>query len=195
MQKDKKENVPKEGDGINNKKKDDVDDAIVAIKEQPAKEDMADAEVVKKDLSVEGVGDDEKNITAKKEGKKPKTKKKKEKNIFPSGKAYIKSTYNNTIVTLTNQQGEVISWANAGLCGFRGPKKATPYAAQIITRRAAEKAKEQGLKEVSVFVKGVGTGRESAVRALNANGISVLSIKDITPIPHNGCRPRKPRRV
>ncbi len=112
-----------------------------------------------------------------------------------SGKAFINSTYNNTIVTLTDNVGNVISWSNAGLAGFKGPKKSTPYAAQIITRIAVEKAKEFGLSEVKVFVKGVGTGRESAVRALNANGLNVTYIKDITPLPHNGCRSRKPRRV
>ncbi|MDP2830592.1 MAG: 30S ribosomal protein S11, partial [bacterium] len=112
-----------------------------------------------------------------------------------SGKAYIKATYNNTMVTLTDLSGNVISWASAGIAGFRGPKKSTPYAAQIITRIAVEKARQSGLEEVSVFVKGVGTGRESAVRALNANGLNVISIKDITPIPHNGCRKKKPRRV
>jgi len=90
----------------------------------------------------------------------------------------------------------VLSWASAGVAGFKGPKKSTPYAAQIITRIAVEKARQDyGLEEVSVFVKGVGTGRESAVRALNANGLNVTAIKDITPIPHNGCRQRKPRRV
>ena len=112
------------------------------------------------------------------------------------GKAYIKSSYNNTLVTLTDMQGNVLSWASAGIAGFKGPKKATPYAAQIITRIAVGKAREEfGLVEVSAFVRGVGTGRESAIRALNNNGLIVTSIKDITPIPHNGCRPKKPRRV
>jgi len=111
------------------------------------------------------------------------------------GKAFIHSTYNNTIVTLTDASGNVLSWASAGLAGFKGPKKSTPYAATIITKLAVLKAKEFGLSEVSVFVKGVGTGRESAIRALNANGLNVTFIKDITPIPHNGCRRKKPRRV
>lgn len=123
-------------------------------------------------------------------------KKKKEKTSVKVGKAFVKATYNNTIITLTDLQGGVISWASAGIAGFKGPKKSTPYAAQIITKIAVMKAKEEyGLSEVSVFVKGVGTGRESAVRALNANGLEITSIKDITPIPHNGCRPRRPRRV
>lgn len=127
---------------------------------------------------------------------KGKKKKKKEDRKVSSGNAYVKATYNNTTVTLTDTDGNVLSWASAGVAGFKGAKKSTPYAASIITRIATEKAKEDyGLKEVNVFVKGVGTGRESAVRALNANGLNVLAIKDITPIPHNGCRPKKPRRV
>lgn len=109
--------------------------------------------------------------------------------------AFIKATYNNTIVTLTDTSGNVLSWASAGIAGFKGPKKSTPYAAQIIARIAIEKAKEFGLTEVSAMVKGVGPGRESAVRALNANGLIVTRIKDITPIPHNGCRAKKPRRI
>jgi small subunit ribosomal protein S11 len=112
-----------------------------------------------------------------------------------SGRAYIKVTYNNTIVTLTDQNGNVLSWASAGQCGFKGPKKATPYAATIIVKDACEKVKKHNLKEVSVFVKGIGGGREAAIRALNANGLNVSSIKDVTPIPHNGCRAPKPRRV
>lgn len=111
------------------------------------------------------------------------------------GRAYIQSTYNNTIVTFTDQNGNVLAGSSAGENGFRGPRKATPYAASVIVRRAVEKVEPYGLKEVSVFVKGVGLGRESAVRAINANGINVVMIKDVTPIPHNGCRRRKPRRV
>lgn len=128
---------------------------------------------------------------------KGKRKKKKAKAVtsVKFGNAYIKATYNNTIVTLTDSEGNVISWASAGVAGFKGAKKSTPYAAQIISRIAIGKAREMGLEEVNVFVSGVGTGRESAVRALNANGLNVLSIKDITPIPHNGCRAKKPRRV
>lgn len=127
---------------------------------------------------------------SKKKGRKKKADKK-----VPVGVAHVKATYNNTIVVLTDLSGNVISWASAGLAGFRGPKKSTPYAAQIITRIAVERAKTFGLNEVSVMVKGVGTGREAAIRALNANGLIITSIKDITPIPHNGCRPKKPRRV
>lgn len=125
-----------------------------------------------------------------------KTKKKKKIiKTIPHGRAYIKATYNNTIVTLTDPTGNVLAWSSAGKCGFRGPKKATPYAASIIVRDAVDKVKVYGLKEVQVFVKGIGMGREAAVRSLYSNGINVLSIKDVTAVPHNGCRPRKVRRV
>jgi len=111
------------------------------------------------------------------------------------GCAYIQSTYNNTIVTLTDLNGNALGWSSAGNCGFKGPKKSTPYAASIVVKNAAERVKDTGLKELNVFVKGVGSGRDSAIRALNANGFQVLAIKDITPLPHNGCRQPKPRRV
>jgi len=141
----------------------------------------------------------EKNKIAREKVNKKKQKKKKKKGSqaqVKTGKAFIKATYNNTIVTLTDLQGGVISWASAGVAGFKGPKKATPYAAQIITKIATMKAKEEyGLKEVAVFASGVGTGKESAIRALNANGLEVTAIKDVTAVPHNGCRPKKPRRV
>jgi small subunit ribosomal protein S11 len=123
------------------------------------------------------------------------SKKKKIKKKVSRGQAHIQATYNNTIVSLTDANGNIIAWSSAGVNGFKGPKKATPYAAGIIVKNAAEKAKEYGLQEVDVFVKGVGSGREAAVRALHANGITVASIKDVTPIPHNGCRPKKVRRV
>ena len=111
------------------------------------------------------------------------------------GKAYIHATYNNTIVTLTDMNGNVIAWSSAGANGFRGPKKATPYAASVIVKDIVEKVEPYGLKEVNVYVTGVGQGRDGAIRALNANGIAILSIKDVTPVPHNGCRPPRPRRV
>ena len=125
------------------------------------------------------------------------TKKRKKKIIkqVPRGRAYIKATYNNTIVSLTDLGGNVLSWASAGCFGFKGAKKATPYAASIIVRKVVENVKDYGLKEVQVFVKGVGMGRESAVRSLYTNGLNILSIKDITPLPHNGCRARGVRRV
>ncbi len=138
----------------------------------------------------------EKNKQARAKKKLVKKRKKRAARIVKVGRAYISATYNNTMVTLTDANGDVISWASAGMAGFRGAKKATPYAAQIITKIAAQKAKEEySLQEVSVFVSGVGTGREAAIRALNANGLEVSSIKDTTPVPHNGCRPKKPRRV
>ncbi len=128
---------------------------------------------------------------------KPTAKKAKKKAVqaVPIGCAYIQATYNNTIITFTDPAGNVMAWSSAGQCGFKGPKKATPYAAGMILKSAAEKLIPFGTKDVHVFVKGIGMGREGAVRALHANGLNVLSIKDITPIPHNGCRQPRPRRV
>jgi small subunit ribosomal protein S11 len=124
-----------------------------------------------------------------------KGKKKKVARAVPVGNAYIHATYNNTIVTLTDQAGNVLSASSAGANGFKGPKKATPYAATVIVKNAVEKTRIYGLRDVNVFIKGVGLGREAAVRGLNASGLNVLTIKDVTPIPHNGCRKRKPRKV
>jgi small subunit ribosomal protein S11 len=121
--------------------------------------------------------------------------KKKEKKTVYEGKVFIQATFNNTIVTVTDLMGNAISWASAGGLGFKGAKKSTPYAAQMTAETAAQKAKDFGLREVHVFVKGPGVGRESAIRSLGVLGLTVKSIKDITPIPHNGCRPRKSRRV
>lgn len=111
------------------------------------------------------------------------------------GRAYIQATFNNTLVSVTDQNGDVLGWASAGMVGFKGPKKATPYAAQQVVKRVVDGIKEYGLKEVSVFVKGIGGGREGAIRAFNINGINVLAVKDVTPIPHNGCRAPRRRRV
>ena len=111
------------------------------------------------------------------------------------GQAHIQSSFNNTIVTLTDTQGNALSWASAGGLGFRGSRKSTPYAAQMAAETAAKAALVHGLKSVDVFVKGPGSGREAAIRALQACGIDVVSIKDVTPVPHNGCRPPKRRRV
>jgi small subunit ribosomal protein S11 len=122
--------------------------------------------------------------------------KKKEKKNIPVGRAYVKATYNNTIITLTDMQGNVISWATAGGEGFKGSRKSTPFAAQMAAKNAAEKAIDAaGLKNVEVFVKGPGIGREAAIRSLHQSGLNVTKIKDITPVPHNGCRPKKRRRV
>jgi len=108
---------------------------------------------------------------------------------------YIQSSYNNTIVTLTDPQGNIIAWSSAGAVGFKGPKKATPFAASRVIETLIEKVKKFGVREVSVFVKGVGSGRDAAIRALVNHGLEISIIKDMTPVPHNGCRPRKPRRV
>jgi len=121
--------------------------------------------------------------------------KKREKKNIERGSAHIRSSFNNTIVTITDVQGNAISWASAGGLGFRGSRKSTPYAAQQAAETAAKAAMEHGLKAVSVYVKGPGSGREAAIRALQAAGLEVSLIKDVTPIPHNGCRPPKRRRV
>ncbi|MEF9864828.1 MAG: 30S ribosomal protein S11 [Oscillospiraceae bacterium] len=122
------------------------------------------------------------------------TKKRERKNI-ERGCAHIQSTFNNTIVTITDVQGNAISWSSAGGLGFRGSRKSTPYAAQTAAETAAKAAMEHGMKSVEVFVKGPGAGREAAIRALQATGLEVNMIKDVTPIPHNGCRPPKRRRI
>ena len=122
------------------------------------------------------------------------TKKKERKNI-EHGVAHIRSTFNNTIITITDMRGNAISWASSGGLGFRGSRKSTPFAAQMAAEQAAKAAMEHGLKQIEVFVKGPGAGREAAIRSLQATGLEVNSIKDVTPIPHNGCRPPKRRRV
>jgi len=111
------------------------------------------------------------------------------------GIAHIQATFNNTIITITDPQGQVLTWASGGLVGFKGARKSTPFAAQIAATEAAKKALEYGVKEIDVLVKGPGAGRETAIRALQAAGLKINSIKDVTPIPHNGCRPPKRRRV
>lgn len=126
--------------------------------------------------------------------RKEKAKKKSLKGVT-SGIAHIRATFNNTIVSITDMQGNVIAWSTPGVVGFSGSKKSTPFAAQVAAADAARRAKAVGLKTVEVLVKGPGSGRESAIRSLQANGLMVTSIKDITPLPHNGCRPRKKRRV
>ncbi|MAT22521.1 MAG: 30S ribosomal protein S11 [Rhodobiaceae bacterium] len=121
--------------------------------------------------------------------------KRREKKNITSGIAYVNATYNNTMVTITDAQGNAISWSSAGGMGFKGSRKSTPYAAQVAAEDAAKKAMEHGMKTIEVMVKGPGTGRESALRALQSTGFTITSIKDVTPIPHNGCRPPKRRRV
>ena len=122
-------------------------------------------------------------------------KKKKERKNIPVGVAHIQATFNNTMITITDPVGNVISWSTAGAKGFKGSRKSTPFAAQIAAEDAAKKAQEHGLRSIEVWVKGPGSGRESALRALQAAGLNITLIKDVTPIPHNGCRPPKRRRV
>ncbi|MBU6314325.1 MAG: hypothetical protein RL583_44 [Actinomycetota bacterium] len=120
---------------------------------------------------------------------------KKEKKNVAVGKAFIKSTFNNTIISITDPTGAVISWSSSGQVGYKGSRKSTPFAAQLAAEAAARRAQEHGLKKVDVFVKGPGSGRETAIRSLQAAGLEVGAISDVTPAPHNGCRPCKPRRV
>jgi small subunit ribosomal protein S11 len=124
--------------------------------------------------------------TAKKKGKK---------RVSPECNAYIQASYNNTIVTITEPTGDTIAWSSAGSSGFKGSRKATPYAAQVAAENAVEKAKAAGIEKVAVYVKGVGPGREQAIRGLNASGLQIMAITDVTPVPHNGCRQKKQRRV
>lgn len=133
-------------------------------------------------------------MAAKKQVKSTRVRKKERKNI-EKGQAHIKSTFNNTLVTLTDMQGNAISWASSGQLGFKGSKKSTPYAASMVAEQAAKGAMDHGLKTIEVYVKGPGAGREAAIRSLQAAGLEVSMIKDVTPIPHNGCRPPKRRRV
>jgi small subunit ribosomal protein S11 len=118
-----------------------------------------------------------------------------ERKNVPVGRAYIQSTFNNTIITLTDPNGNVLAWASGGTVGFKGSRKSTPYAAQIAADRAAKRGMEHGLRQVEVYVRGPGSGREAAIRSLQGAGIQVMSIRDVTPVPHNGCRPPKRRRV
>lgn len=115
--------------------------------------------------------------------------------VDSNGVAYVQATFNNIIISLTNKQGQVVSWASAGKAGFRGSKKNTPYAAQVAATEAARTAHDAGMRSCTVYVKGPGAGRESAIRAIDGSGIKVTKIKDVTPLPHNGCRPPKKRRV
>ncbi|MCB0191605.1 MAG: 30S ribosomal protein S11 [Anaerolineae bacterium] len=132
---------------------------------------------------------------AKQKGRRARSSSKKERKNIPYGRAYIYATFNNTIVSITDQQGNVVSWASGGTSGFKGSRKSTPYAAQLAAQNAARTAQEHGMRELDVFVKGPGPGREAAIRSLQAADMKVRSITDKTPIPHNGCRPPKKRRV
>ena len=118
-----------------------------------------------------------------------------ERKSIPAGRAYIQATFNNTIITLTDPEGNVIAWGSSGAAGFKGSRKGTPYAAQLAARDAARKAMERGLRQIEVYVKGPGSGREAAIRSLQSSGLYITGIRDVTPIPHNGCRPPKRRRI
>ena len=128
-------------------------------------------------------------------GKGTATRRRRDRRVVERGMAHIQSSFNNTIVTITDAQGNALSWASAGELGFRGSRKSTPYAAQMAADKAAVAAREYGLKSIEVFVKGPGSGREAAIRALQAAGLDITMIRDVTPIPHNGCRPPKRRRM
>ena len=132
---------------------------------------------------------------SRKDRKDKKGARRKERRIVPHGVARIKATFNNTLISICDPEGNVLAWASAGTVGFKGSRKGTPFAAQLAAQSAGQQAREYGMRTVDVLVKGPGSGRESAVRALQASGLSVKSIRDVTPIPHNGCRPRKRRRV
>ena len=114
---------------------------------------------------------------------------------MPKANAYIQASVNNTIITITDQNGNMLTWASAGSSGFHGPKKSTPYAASKVAEKVAQKAEQFGIKELNIFVKGIGSGRDSAIRTLNSQGFNIMAIKETTPVPHNGCRSRRPRRV
>ena len=134
-------------------------------------------------------------MAVQKSAKKTTVRRRRERKNIEKGAAHIQSTFNNTIVTISDVQGNAVSWASAGELGFRGSRKSTPFAAQSAAETAAKAAMEHGMKSVEVYVKGPGAGREAAIRALQANGLQVESIRDVTPVPHNGCRPPKRRRV
>jgi small subunit ribosomal protein S11 len=133
-------------------------------------------------------------MAAKKKNVRSRIKRSERKNIA-LGQAHVKSTFNNTIITITDPQGNVICWQSAGTSGFKGSRKSTPFAAQLAAEAVAKTAQEHGMRKVAVFAKGPGSGRETAIRSLQAAGLEIASIQDVTPIPHNGCRPRKRRRV
>jgi small subunit ribosomal protein S11 len=127
--------------------------------------------------------------------KKPTRVKKRERKAVPKGHAYIQSTFNNTIITLTDASGNAIAWGSSGTAGFKGSRKGTPYAAQMAGEQTARRGMEHGLREVDVYVKGPGSGREAAIRSLQSAGLTITGIRDVTPVPHNGCRPKNRRRV
>ncbi len=165
------------------------------IKEKIIKKREVDTTTSVKDISEKNVA----NVKDAKNGKEQpiekQSKKKKGKRMVFKGQAHIKCTYNNTVITITDMNGATLGWSSAGLLGFKGAKKSTPFAATKVAADVSEKVKKFGLKELMIFIKGVGGGRESTVRGLAGAGFDILLIKDVTPVPHNGCRRRRPRRV
>jgi small subunit ribosomal protein S11 len=129
------------------------------------------------------------------EKKKPTRVRRRERKAIPKGRAYIQSTFNNTTITLTDPSGNTIAWGSSGTVGFKGSRKGTPYAAQLAAEQTARRGMEHGLRQVEVYVKGPGSGREAAIRSLQSAGLTIIGIRDVTPIPHNGCRPRRRRRI
>lgn len=168
------------------------DNNLKPNKNEKAEKKSADLDV--KEIKTEE-NKDEKTEAKNIESKELKKKSKKIKKQISSGRAMIKCSYNNTMVSISDSQGNVLGWATSGLLGFKGAKKATPYASAQVVASVSEKVKKYGIKELEVFVRGVGSGREASIRALANNGFDLILIKDITPVPHNGCRPKKPRRV
>lgn len=180
------ETVGKKDDG--EKKQTDVKSEFIAAKkaESAVSEDAGDVKTEESKKELDGETEEKKAVVKKK---------KKIRRQILKGQAHVKCSYNNTIVAFSDQSGKILAWCSAGSLGFKGAKKATPYAATQIVNTAAEKVAKYGLREVDVYVKGVGSGREASIRAIANNDFEITLIKDITPIPHNGCRPRKPRRV
>lgn len=168
-------------------KKEDPKDKVKNEKAPKEAEDKA------KDKKVEAK-EEKKEAKSEKKAKK-RGKKKARRRIVPEGRAYIQSSFNNTLITITDPKGEVLCWGSAGSSGFKGPKKATPFAAQTSAEKVAEKAKAYGVERVHIYIKGAGNGRDQAMRGLISGGIGIESITDVTTIPHNGCRPKKTRRV
>jgi len=176
MAEDTKENTAEE---VKEDAKTTKEETKVESKKENAKADKEDAKAVEKTVA-----------------KKPaKGRKKARRRIVTEGRAYIQASFNNTIISITDEKGDMLAWSSAGANGFKGPKKATPYAAQTSAEKAVEKAKAYGVEKVNVFIKGAGNGREQAIRGLQTGGLNIDSITDITAIPHNGCRKRKTRRV
>ncbi|MFA6193933.1 MAG: 30S ribosomal protein S11 [Parcubacteria group bacterium] len=172
-------------------------DNIKKVEEKSQKTDEKSENIIvdKKEEKGEVAAEKKTESTDEEKAAEVKKKKKKIRRQILKGQAHIQCTYNNTLVTFSDMSGKVLAWSSAGSLGFKGAKKATPYAATQIVNAASEKVSKYGLREIDVFVKGVGSGREASIRALVNNDFDIQIIKDITPVPHNGCRPKKPRRV